>query len=68
MHALASVVGSLDIFFVGVMLLLTPFSTCKVWGNSMQGGQVMRVLGVFQNFYAVIFIMRLCGYPHNFVS
>ena len=34
----------------------------------LQGGQVMRVLGVFQNFYAVIFIMRLCGYPHNFVS
>ena len=28
----------------------------------------MRVLGVFQNFYAVIFIMRICGYPHNFVS
>ena len=32
------------------------------------GYAVMRVLGVFQNFYAVIFIMRLCGYPHNFVS
>ena len=29
---------------------------------------VMRILGGFQNFYAVIFIMRICGYPHNFVS
>ena len=32
------------------------------------GYAVMRVLGVFQNFYAVIFIMRLCVYSHNFVS
>ena len=32
------------------------------------GYAVIRIFGIFQNFYAVIFIMRICGYPHNFVS
>ena len=40
----------------------------RITNSGCPGYAVMRILGVFQNFYAVIFIMRLCGYPHNFVS
>ena len=48
------------------MLRSRSIDFVKITGRP--GYAVMRVLGVFQNFYAVIFIMRLCGYPHNFVS